>query len=133
MFLRNSLSISSMSSTPCDEVVSQCLSMRPGLELHRYAPHQVTQKLKVKKFEFGLIVRIHLLLWVPGVLDRRSTRACRSVGPPTVEDMGKAHRIYEAMNNCQVEIQSNMLETSGIVTNQTLIILIDLGATESFI
>jgi hypothetical protein len=71
MFLRNSLSINSTSSTPCDEVATWCPSTRPILELLRYAPHQVTQKLKVKKFEFGLIVRIHLLLRVPGVLDRR--------------------------------------------------------------
>jgi hypothetical protein len=76
MFLRNSLSISSMSSIPCDEVATQCPSTRPVLELLRYVPHQVTHKVKVKKFEFGLIVRIHLLLQVPGVLDRRRGVGC---------------------------------------------------------
>jgi hypothetical protein len=151
IFLRNSLSVISISSTPCDEVAAWCPSTRPILELLQYAPHQVTQKLKVKKFEFGLIVRIHILLRVPGVLDRRRgvgcvgshttsatslverTRASRSVGPTTVGYMGKAHRIYAVVNNCQAEHQSTVLKTSGTIADQTLSILIYPGATESFI
>jgi hypothetical protein len=101
IFLRNSLSISSTSSMPCDKVAAWCPSTRPILELLRYAPHQVTQKLKVNKFEFGLIVRIQLLLgyqdyWTEeSVLDcgephyqhdclEERTRASGSAGPTTM-------------------------------------------------
>jgi hypothetical protein len=48
-------------------------------------------------------------------------------------DMGKAHWIHAAVNNCQAEHQSTMLETTGTVADQTLSILIDPRATESFI
>jgi hypothetical protein len=61
------------------------------------------------------------------------TRASGSDGPATVGDMGKAHLIHTAVNNRQAEHQSIVLETTGIVTDQTLSILIDPGATESFI
>jgi hypothetical protein len=61
------------------------------------------------------------------------TRASGSARPTTVGDMGKAHRIHVAANNHQAEHQSIVLETTGIVADQTLSILIDLGVTESFI
>jgi hypothetical protein len=61
------------------------------------------------------------------------TRASGSVGPTTVGDLGKAHRIHAVVNNHQEEHQSTVLETSGTIADQTLSILIDLGATESFI
>jgi hypothetical protein len=61
------------------------------------------------------------------------TRAFGSAGPTTVGDMGKAHRIHAVVNNRQEEHQSTVLETIGIVVDQTLSILIDPGATESFI
>jgi hypothetical protein len=48
-------------------------------------------------------------------------------------DLGKAHRIHAMVNNCQAEHQSIVLETLGTVTDQTLSILIDPGAIESFI
>ena len=48
-------------------------------------------------------------------------------------DLGKAHQIHAAVNNCQEEHQSTVLEMSGIVADQTLSILIDLSAIESFI
>jgi hypothetical protein len=48
-------------------------------------------------------------------------------------DLGKAHRIHAAVNNHQAEHQSTVLETSGTIADQTLSILIDPGATESFI
>ena len=48
-------------------------------------------------------------------------------------DMGNAHRIHAAVNNRQAEHQSTVLETTGTVADQTLSILIDPGATESFI
>jgi hypothetical protein len=50
-----------------------------------------------------------------------------------VGDMGKAHRIHAAVNNRQAEHQSTVLETTGIIADQTLSVLIDPGATESFI
>jgi hypothetical protein len=61
------------------------------------------------------------------------TRASGSAGPATVGDMGKAHRIHAAVNNRQAEHQSTVLEMTGTVADQTLSILIDPGATESFI
>jgi hypothetical protein len=61
------------------------------------------------------------------------TRAFESTRPTTMGDMGKAHRIHAAVNNHQVEHQSTVLETKGTVTDQTLSILIDPVATESFI
>ena len=48
-------------------------------------------------------------------------------------DMGKAHRIHAVVNNRQAEHQSTVLETTGNIADQTLSILIDPGATESFI
>jgi hypothetical protein len=50
-----------------------------------------------------------------------------------VGDMGKAHRIHVEMNNRQAEHQSTVLETIGTVADQTLSVLIDPSATESFI
>jgi hypothetical protein len=50
-----------------------------------------------------------------------------------VGEMGKAHRIHAAGNNRQAEHHSTMLEMTGTVADQTLSILIDPGATESFI
>ena len=47
--------------------------------------------------------------------------------------MIKAHRIHAAVNNRQAEHQCTVLETTGTITDQTLCILIDPGATESFI
>jgi hypothetical protein len=49
-------------------------------------------------------------------------------------DLGKAHQIHAVVNNhCRQEHQSTVLETSGTITDQTLSILIDPGATKSFI
>ena len=48
-------------------------------------------------------------------------------------DMGKAHQIHAVMNNRQAEHQSTVLEMIGTLADQTLSILIDLGAIESFI
>jgi predicted aspartyl protease len=61
------------------------------------------------------------------------TRASGSAGPTTMGDMGKAQRIHAVVNNLQVEHQSTVLKTTGTVADQTLSILIDTGATESFI
>jgi hypothetical protein len=56
-----------------------------------------------------------------------------SAGPTTVGYIGKAHRIHAVVNNCQAEHQSIVLETIGTIIDQTLNILIDPSATESFI
>jgi hypothetical protein len=61
------------------------------------------------------------------------TRASASSRSTTVGDMCKAHRIHVVVNNHQVEHQSTVLEMTGTITGQTLIILIDPSATKSFI
>jgi hypothetical protein len=61
------------------------------------------------------------------------TRASGLVGPTTMGDMGKAHRIHTVVNNCQAKHQSTVLDMTCIFIDQTLSILIDRSATESFI
>jgi hypothetical protein len=52
----------------------------------------------------------------------------------TVEDMGRnVPRIYVALDNKQAEYQSHMIEVEGMINNQTLSILIDSGASHSYI
>jgi predicted aspartyl protease len=52
----------------------------------------------------------------------------------TVEDMGRnVPRIYAALNNKQAEYQSHMIEVEGMINNQTISILIDSGASHSYI
>jgi hypothetical protein len=52
----------------------------------------------------------------------------------TVEDMGRnVPRIYAALDNKQVEYQSHMIEVEGMINNQTIAILIDLGDSHSYI
>jgi hypothetical protein len=42
-------------------------------------------------------------------------------------------RIYVALENNQEEYQSHMIEVEGMINNQTISILIDLGASHSYI
>jgi hypothetical protein len=52
----------------------------------------------------------------------------------TVEDMGRnVPRIYEALDKKKAEYQSYMIEVEGMISNQTIVILIDLGAINSYI
>ena len=52
----------------------------------------------------------------------------------TVEDMGRyVPRIYAALDNKQAEYQSHIIEVEGMINNQTLVILIDSGASHSYI
>ena len=52
----------------------------------------------------------------------------------TMEDMGKnVPRIYAALDNKKVEYQSHMIEVEGMINNQTIAILIDSGASHSYI
>jgi hypothetical protein len=52
----------------------------------------------------------------------------------TVEDMGsRMPRIYAALDNKQVEFQSHMIEVEGMINNRPLIILIDSGASHSYV
>jgi hypothetical protein len=60
-------------------------------------------------------------------------RAYGSAEPTTMGDLGKAHRIHVVVNNRQAEHRSTMFETLVTVSDQTLNILIDPSATESFI
>jgi hypothetical protein len=51
-----------------------------------------------------------------------------------VEDMGRnVPRIYVALDNKKVEYQSHMIEVEGMINNQTIAILIDSGASHSYI
>jgi hypothetical protein len=60
-------------------------------------------------------------------------RASGSGGPTARGDLGKAHRIHAVVNNHQEEHHLTFLNTSSILDEQTLSILIDLGATYIFI
>ena len=52
----------------------------------------------------------------------------------TVEDMGsRMSRIYVALDNKQAEFQSHMIEVEGMINNRSLIILIDSGASHSYV
>jgi hypothetical protein len=42
-------------------------------------------------------------------------------------------RIYAALDNKQAEFQSHMIEVEGMINNQPLVILNDLGASHSYI
>jgi predicted aspartyl protease len=49
-------------------------------------------------------------------------------------DMGRnVPRIYAALENKQEEYQSHMIEVEGMINNQTIAILIDSGASHSYI
>jgi hypothetical protein len=51
-----------------------------------------------------------------------------------VEDMGsRMPRIYAALDNKQAEFQSHMIEVEGMINNQPLVILIDSGASHSYV
>ena len=61
------------------------------------------------------------------------TRASGSSRLTTMGDLGKAHQIHAVVFNRQTKQQSTVLEMTGVVADQALSILIDPGATESFI
>jgi hypothetical protein len=42
-------------------------------------------------------------------------------------------RIYAALDNKKAKYQSHMIEVEGMINNQTISILIDLGASHSYI
>jgi hypothetical protein len=51
-----------------------------------------------------------------------------------MEDMGRnVPRIYAALENNKVGFQSHMIEVEGVINNQTIAILIDSGASHSYI
>jgi hypothetical protein len=52
----------------------------------------------------------------------------------TVEGVGRdVPRIYAALDNKKVELQSHMIEVEGKINNQTIDILIDSGSSHSYI
>jgi hypothetical protein len=52
----------------------------------------------------------------------------------TVEEMGsRIPRIYASLENKQAEYQSHMIEVEGMINNHAFTILIDLGASHSYI
>ena len=51
-----------------------------------------------------------------------------------MEDMGsRMSRIYAALDNKQGEFQSHMIEVEGTINNRPLVILIDSGASHSYV
>jgi hypothetical protein len=51
-----------------------------------------------------------------------------------VEDMGiNVPRIYVALDNKKAEYQSHMIEVEGMINNQTISILIELGDSHSYV
>ena len=51
-----------------------------------------------------------------------------------MEDMGRnVPRIYAALDNKQVEFQSHMIEVEGMINNRPFVILIDSGASHSYV
>jgi predicted aspartyl protease len=51
-----------------------------------------------------------------------------------VEDLGsRMLRIYVALDNKQAEFQSHMIEVEGMINNRPLVILIDSGASHSYV
>jgi hypothetical protein len=51
-----------------------------------------------------------------------------------VEDMdSRMPRIYATLDNKQVELQSHMIEVEGMINNHAFTILIDSGASHSYI
>jgi hypothetical protein len=51
-----------------------------------------------------------------------------------VEDMGsRMPRIYAALDNKQFEYHSHMIEVEGMINNQPFTILIDSGASHSYV
>jgi hypothetical protein len=52
----------------------------------------------------------------------------------TMEDMGRyVPSIYAALDSKQIKYQSHMIEVEGMINNQTIAILIDSGASHSYI
>jgi hypothetical protein len=52
----------------------------------------------------------------------------------TVEDMGRnVPRVYAAMSNKKAKFQSHMIEVEGEINNQSIVILIDSGASHSYL
>jgi hypothetical protein len=52
----------------------------------------------------------------------------------TMEDMGsRMPKIYASLDNKQAEFQSHMIEVEGMINNRPLIILIDSGASHSYV
>jgi predicted aspartyl protease len=52
----------------------------------------------------------------------------------TIEDMGRSvPKIYAALDNKQAEFQSHMIEVEGKINNHPIAILIDSGASHSYL
>jgi hypothetical protein len=107
-------------------------------------------ELKVKEFEYGPMLEFnsyfrYLDYWTKeGVWDcgvphyqhsypEERVDASRSTEPTSVGVLGQAHWIHVGVHNRQADHQPTVLEMTGTVTDQTLSILIDPCATESFI
>lgn len=52
---------------------------------------------------------------------------------PTVGDMGRSHRVFIALDNCQAKHQAMVIEATSMIKGNSVSILFDSGATNSFI
>jgi hypothetical protein len=78
----------------------------------------------------GEIICLEIVLtWVKNMRIVRNVKQAK-----TMEDMGiSVPRIYATLDNKQAEFQSHMIEVEGKLNNQTISILIDSRASESYI
>ena len=65
---------------------------------------------------------------------RKSAMTAHNIQEETVEDVARGTpRIYAALDNRQADHQANMIEIGGMINKQTISILIDSGASHSYI
>ena len=64
----------------------------------------------------------------------KARNACSVHQAAMVKDMTKSvPNIYAALDNRQAEFQSHMIEVEGTINNRPLVILIDSGASHSYV
>jgi hypothetical protein len=56
-----------------------------------------------------------------------------AMSDPTVGDMGQSHRVFAVVDNRQAEHQASVIEASGMIRGRAVSILLDTGATDSFV
>ncbi len=62
-----------------------------------------------------------------------SSGQSRGFSELTVGDMGRSHRVFAAVDNCQAEHQATVIKATGIIQCHMVVVLFDSEATDSFI
>jgi hypothetical protein len=116
IFLRDSLSVNSTSSTPCDKSVARCPSTRPVWSCFGMLRTNLPRNLRSRSLSLALLLEFSFYFgyqdyWTEeSVLDcgephyqhyypKERVGASGSAGPTTVGVLGKAHRIHATVNN----------------------------------